>query len=485
MNRRTFRLRLLACALAAAAGDALSAPPAAEDASSAIQAVFRDIADAYAARDLERILGHYSDYYLGDLRAMNKGRLRERLEVAFRGAEKIHVDFTVSDVSVVGEYASARVAEDRRTTDARTGEVRTDRTEWLCILERQDDAWRIAIAAPLRETTAPAGELRFPEQGFALTLPAGWAVFPVRARYQEPFTLLSDDRRALIEIAVSTLPLRLTPEQLAASHRKALAAVLPGCEVQRCEVEPAGQCQCVVTEATLPGFRSPVRMRASMLMADRDVIMLSLTALDPARWNDYLATFEALQRSVHRIEKRSPAPGRGVVAGTTYTHPKLGCQVVFPEGWRVTVGSNWQMHATAESPDGAASITFGAVSLDPQDIARLQPTAEPAPGEPESPEARFVLKLLDNDLDATRSLCDGYRLVSRETVRVAGHPAARSVSRFVLVEPRQRTRVYIWKQPVLFFLVADVSPADEAQRFAPLIDSTVRSIRLDAGAPSD
>jgi ketosteroid isomerase-like protein len=415
----------------------------------------------YAAEDVEAILAHYSDHYVGAESPFTKSAFREELEYFFRRKTEVRLECRVEDVRCAGDLARATVSWQLsyRSDDERVPGTRqaTSQLMW----QNEEGTWRVTAEWRLAtDETAPTPgtEYRLGEQGFAVQLPAGWESSLMATGHHAPtVNLMTDDLQASLCVGGDLLPTSFTAEQLSDIIEAQTKLIFPEAAELKLKITDVGDIPAVIRDLEMPRDGGRAIWRTIFFVRGNDFAYVCLKAQDRKTFAQHLPAWKAMVKSLRSIEKTKGAAESDRLIAKEGVIEQGGVRVTFPRGWKSSVRPGEGLTVFAESPDGTATILFWTIELMSQ--------APPA-------------ELLSADHKAMARVCKEFKLLKCEEADCGPLRGARSVSTFDLGGSQKRLRHYFVCGDMAYIFVCDARPAEAFERWRGDFEQTIASLQV-------
>lgn len=440
------------------------APPAHAAEEQAVEALLLSTAQAFRDKDSAALSRAFAANFAGPLRIPTLAR--STLDQVLAAAQTVTADLAIRETHVEG--ARSLVLADLTLGFEFGGGGREFKGPYLFWLGKGADGWVIIDAEPVAtdwSIAADSTEVNWPEDGVRFAVPEGWGAFPVAGpEVRRSATFASPDLSGSIGVAIVLLPVPVQLKTVAANHH-GIAGMYPGSRfIDETETTLAGQ-PAVTTRMELALGPSPSWVETVMMISGERLVVLSrsVTPADaPARFD---AVFAGVCSSLV-VEDRSAA-GTGVPPAApkkAFSNQRFGVGFPVPDGWvlqeldeATALKQGWAFGAHLRPASGESYILFGAREL---------PTS-------------LELKVLQEaEMKNVAAVAAGVTAQDEEDLKVSGLPARSWSYTLNLGQERKRREVFITRQNLLFFVVADAIPPTAYDSVSAAVDRLLETLSL-------
>ena len=424
------------------------------------------LAREVTAGDVEGALDCYSDTWAGTSEPFTKKDVRELLERLQRTSRSMSLSYQHREFHCAGDLAVVVTTESFRREPPDQAPAQTIERDLQIHFQKQNGRWRMLCDLELDPEASPlrAGEeYRMPQQGFAVTLPAGYRYRAAKVPWDTVSLIgVTDDLKLSLLIRAKDLGVTIRPDQLGDIATNQLGLFLPDCRTAARRPSRVKGLPAVLVDTECPGFKGVIWCRTALILDRKDLLVVSLEGRDEHLRTEALAGMDNLFATLRRIPKEPSAAGCPAPCKGPYRSDKYGMEISLPGGWKTEVREGGRF-ITAKAPSGAGTVMVVVVDL----LEELEAGA-----------------LLEKDEQTTSRIVTGFTCEKRGPIEVGGLVGAQSISRFDLGEGVKRWRAYFTRGRRAYLIVCDAQPPEEFEKLQPEFRRTIESLRVESPAKS-
>ena len=465
-RRVLYRCRVAALWLAFATVTALcQAPPANPVEEEAIANLLRSTAQAFQDQDTEAVRRSFAENFAGPLRIPKLAR--STLDQVLGAAQKVTAAVAIKESHVQGSRALVLVDLTLGFSFGGGGQHEV-KGPYLFWLGKGAQGWTITEAEPMATDWSIAADstaVHWPDDGVHFTPPPGWGTFALAgADVRRSALFVTPDLSGTISVAVVPLPIPVPVKTVAANHH-GIAGMYPGSRfIGETETTLAGQ-PAVVTRMDLALGPEPSWVETAMLVRGGRLVVVGRSVTPATAAPRFDAEFARVCASLV-VEDPSPAQS-GVpplADKAAFSNQRFGVGFPAPEGWvlqemdeATALKQGWAFGVHLRPASGDSYILIGAREL---------------------PRSMDLKALQEAEMKNVAAVAEGVVAQDEKDLKVSGLPARSWSYTLALGQERRRREVFIARQNLLFFIIADAIPPTAYEGVSAAVDRLLATLSL-------
>jgi ketosteroid isomerase-like protein len=464
LSPRLRRRGIAAAALALVTLTALGQAPSKVVDEAAVEQLLQSTAQAFRDKDVAAVRRAFAENFAGPLRIPKLAR--SALDQAMAAAQTVRADIGFRETQVEGNRAL--VLADVTLGFEFGGTAREFKGPYLFWLDKGPQGWTITGAEPLATDwtlAADSTEVDWQDEGLRFAVPPGWGRFPLAGPdIHRSVLFVPPDLSGTLAVAVVVLPVPMQLNAVAANHH-GIAGMYPGSRfIDEAETTLAGQ-PAVSTRMQLALGPEPSWLETVMVVNGDRLVALSRSVTPATAAPRFEAEFARLRGSLI-MAARSAADSAPVPAADprAFTLPRLGVGFPVPAGWTkqeldeaTARKQGWTFAVHLRPASGDSYILFGAREL---------------------PRNLELKVLQEAEMKSVAAVTDGVTAQDAQDLTVSGLPGRSWSYSLNLGQERRRREVFITRQNLLFFIIADAIPPAAYDTVSAAVDRLLETLSL-------
>lgn len=458
-------IRALAAALALVALPLCAqAPAASANDEQLVEALLLSTAQSFRDKDPAAVRRSFAENCAGPLRIPKLARAA--LDQTLGAAQSVTADIKITETHI--EAARALVIADISLVFEFGGGAREVKGPYLLWLDKGPQGWLITGVDQIATDWTPAEgsvDVHWPEDGVRFSLPKGWGRFPLTGpETHRSVLLVSPDLAGVIGVAVMMLPVPVQLQSIAAGHR-GIAEIFPGSRfIDEASTTLAGL-PAVATRMELAVGPTPTWLETLLAIRASRLVVLSRGATPATVAPRFEAAFAMVRQSLTVEPVADPTPA-APSDPKSFTNRRFGFAFPVPAGW--------QKQELDEATARKQGWAFG---------VHLRPAAGESYillGGRELPKPVSLKALQEAEMKTVATIAPGAAAQDVKDLKVSGLPARSWVYTLSLGQERRRREVFMMRQNVLFFIIADAIPPADDTTVSATVDRLLETLSLAA-----